>query len=479
MHYNSFYAHKMCSLGERVEHTAVKMARERSPELWRLAAQFFPDEAAAAAAAAPSSPPRSVDKWMSRLEREMKSLDTCCGEPRARSLARSWTSPPSHAVARSHEHCQASPLEKDLVEEAEQVLQRSILRQRKDVQRREARLCELEAQRDLTLQENRELREQLQQRDLLAKARTEEAEELKDLLRRQSAQLKSLESDVVLSSTKVDTLRQDQQHEVQTRDQEIFALKDLSRALSAKYDACSRELAAALQRNEQLQHAVSERDEEARELVHQLNVLRARCTAVELGVESKVMMLKQHYEDKVAAREDKMLQTLAHYEDAFKTIRAQAPRVYTSSLLDTSYPTSRDNAYIEAMISSLSLQPLESGLGWRHGGEGRGGAGQGGERRGGRLEPKTEAGGYRGFDVHPIHQPTDSNGGGLETPSPSKRIHMVHSLVGAGHGGARLGGGRGVTGARGWGETTVGGLLPVPLASRVEMSTSSSDDGEE
>ena len=436
---------------------------------------FFPDEAAAAAAVAPSSPPRSVDASMSRLDRQMKSLDSFCVSDR--SLAR-WTSPPSHAVARSHEHRQASPLEKDLVDEAEQVLQRSMLRQRKDAQRREAQLRELEAQRDVALQENKELREQLQQRDLLAKDRTEEAEELKDLLRRQSAHLKSLEADVVRSSTQVDTLRLDQQHEVQIRDQEIFALKDLSRALSAKYDACSLELAAALQLNEQLQHAVSQRDEEARELVHQLNVLRARCTAVELGVESKVMLLKQHYEDKVAAREEKMLETLAHYEDAFKTIRAQAPRVYTSNLLDTSYPTGRDNAYIEAMISSLSLQPLESRL-FTHTIKGQGGAGQGGERQGGRLERKTKTGGYRGFDVNghgPTHQPTDSDGGGLETPSPSKRIHMVHSLVGGGgHGGAGLGGG--VTGAREGGETTIGGLLPVPLASRVEMSTSS-DDGE-
>jgi hypothetical protein len=448
-----------------------------------MAALFFPDEAAAAAAVVPSSPPRSVDASMSRLDRQMKSLDSCCGEPRVsdRSLARSWTSPPPHAVARSHEHRQASPLEKDLVEEAEQVLQRSMLRQRKEAQRREARLRELESQSDVALKENRELREQLQQRDLFAKARTEEAEELKDLLRRQSAQLKSLEADVMRSSTQVDTLRLDQQHEVQTRDQEIFALKDLSRALSAQYVACSLELAAALQLNEQLQHAVRQRDEEARELVHQLNLLRARCTAVELGVESKVMLLKQHYEDKVAAREEKMLETLAHYEDAFKTIRAQAPRVYTntSNLLDTSYPTNRDNAYIEAMISSLSLQPLESRLGWRHGREGRVGAGQGGERQGGRLERKTKTGGYRGFDVSghgPTHQPTDSDGGGLETPSPSKRIHMVHSLVGGGgHGGARLG--EGVTGAREGVETTIGGLLPVPLASRVEMSTSS-DDGE-
>ena len=77
----------------------------------------------------------------------------------------------------------------------------------------------------------------------------------------------------------------------------------------------------------------------------------------------------------------------------------------------------------------------------------------------------------------PAHQPTDSDGGGLETPSPSKRIHLVHSIVGGvGHRGAGLGGG--VTGDSKEGvDTTVGGLLPVPLASRVEMSTSS-DDGE-
>ena len=445
--------------------------RARSVDVWRLAEQYFPDEAAAAAAPPlPLSPP--MDASMNRLHRQMDVLDSCCSEPRVRPApSRAWLaapavvhatpglarrsiglSPPSHTGARALPHRQASPLlGQDLVEEAEQMLQRSVLRQRKDAQLREARLAELEAQRDVALQEGRELREQLLRRDLQAKAQTEEIEELKDLLRRQSAQLKSLEEDMAHSSSQVQAMRLDQQHELQVREQEILALKNLARALSQQYNTCSRELATALQLNEQLQHAVSRGDEESRELVHQLNVLRARCSAVESGVETKVKMLQQHYEGKVAAREEQMLAALAQYEDAFMSIRAQAPRVYTSSSWDTSYPPARDNTYIEAMISSLSPQPVESGLGGRHRGEGKGAAGQGGRRRGGALERDKEGGG---------------SGGSLETSPSAKRIHLVHSLVGGGQdGGADRKG------------TTVGGLLPVPLASKVEISASS-DDGD-
>ena len=72
---------------------------------------------------------------------------------------------------------------------------------------------------------------------------------------------------------------------------------------------------------------------------------------------------------------------------------------------------------------------------------------------------------------HEPRPPTENAATALEQTS----CRRVSASGGGGNGGAGLGGG--VTGAREGGETTIGGLLPVPLASRVEMSTSS-DDGE-
>jgi len=61
-------------------------------------------------------------------------------------------------------------------------------------------------------------------------------------------------------------------------------------------------------------------------LLVQLNLLRARCSAVELGMESQLLSVKQQYEMQLAEREERMLSTLERYEDAFNSIREHVPR---------------------------------------------------------------------------------------------------------------------------------------------------------
>jgi hypothetical protein len=138
-----------------------------------------------------------------------------------------------------------------------------------------------------------QLTQLLQERNVLIQAQTEEINGLKDLVTRQSLQIQTQQEHAQSALANNHALIFDREQEKREKEQIICAMRDLDRGLTAKYEDCASDLERAKQLNHNLHKAVEKSESESRELLLQLDLLRARLSAAELGTSCIYMHLQR------------------------------------------------------------------------------------------------------------------------------------------------------------------------------------------
>jgi hypothetical protein len=138
-----------------------------------------------------------------------------------------------------------------------------------------------------------QLTQLLQERNVLIQAQTEEINGLKVLVTRQSLQIQTQQEHAQSAIANNHALIFDRDQEKREKEQIICAMRDLDRGLTAKYEDCASDLERAKQLNHNLHKAVEQSESESRELLVQLDLLRARLSAAELGTSCIYMHLQR------------------------------------------------------------------------------------------------------------------------------------------------------------------------------------------
>jgi len=192
-------------------------------------------------------------------------------------------------AARLHQQQEVATAQKRELETAA----RSLRQLQQEMQELEHELHHERRRLERQTMEALQLTQLLQERNVLIQTQTEEINGLKDLVARQSVQIQTQQEHAQSAIANNHALIFDRDQEKREKEQIICAMRDLDRGLTAKYKDCASDLETVKQLNQNLQKAVEKSESESRELLVQLDLLRTRLSAAELGTSCICMHLQR------------------------------------------------------------------------------------------------------------------------------------------------------------------------------------------
>jgi DNA repair exonuclease SbcCD ATPase subunit len=188
--------------------------------------------------------------------------------------------------ARDKEQAARLQQQQEVVKEQKRELEtaaRSLRQLQQEMQELEHELQHERRRLERQTMEALQLTQLLQERNVLIQTLTEEINGLKDLVTRQSVQIQTQQEHAQSALASNHALIFDREQEKREKEQIICAMRDLDRGLTAKYEDCASDLERAKQLNHNLHKAIEKSESESRELLVQLDLLRTRLSAAELG----------------------------------------------------------------------------------------------------------------------------------------------------------------------------------------------------